>query len=107
LRSSYHRFNGVGVTIYYFAKGERIDSHSHPFEHTTAVDAGRSLVEIDGRPSFEMRPDDDDFILPANIRHRVTALEDSTVIVHMSSVSNTPDRPAGVQMVDGTIEYPQ
>jgi quercetin dioxygenase-like cupin family protein len=93
MRFTGHRFGGVMASIYYLASGERIDWHQHPVAHSTGVSAGRSLVDVGDDVSLEMRPGDPDYELPPNIRHRVTALEDGTIVVHMIERIQSDDPP--------------
>lgn len=127
MKATYHRFKGIGVTVYYLNCGEKVARHVHSFEHTTAVSVGRSKVTIDGDPPFEMIPGKGDFVLPAKRYHEIEALEDGTIVIHMSSTNNEfdsdtsyidpstdpnalrpgyiPRKSGGVLMDDGSVQY--
>lgn len=123
MRYTYHRFRDVGVTVYHLNKGEKVARHVHSFEHTTAVSAGRSKVTVDGDAPFEMVSGDADYSLPAKRYHEVEAVEDGTIVVHVSATNNQfdpdisylnpdqrrpgliPGKPGGVLMADGSVQY--
>jgi quercetin dioxygenase-like cupin family protein len=116
-----HRFNDAIVTVYYLGRGEKIDWHVHPFEHTTSCSRGRTIVRVEGDPPRIMTPKDGDFILPAKRRHEVEGAEDDTIAIHISGANNTtdlahgwdnsrrpgyiPGKPNPVLMDDGTVQY--
>jgi len=75
---------GVTVTVYEYKKGEFLPWHRHPNMHGHVIVRGRTLVEIDSEPSFEMIPGMANVELPANIWHKITALEDDTIFIHIS-----------------------
>lgn len=105
--TSQHRFGDVIVSIYHLNKGEGVPRHAHPDSHTTAVSKGRSRVLIEGREPFEMVPGDSDCMLPPSLHHEIRALEDGTVVAHISRKGNTSDTPPRrrVLMHDGTYQY--
>jgi quercetin dioxygenase-like cupin family protein len=63
-------------------KGDSVDGHTHPFDHTTIVFKGAVHVVATG-PNGELL--EQDFVAPAhflvraNWCHQITALEDDTV----------------------------
>jgi quercetin dioxygenase-like cupin family protein len=93
-----HRFNGMLVTVFNFNEGDKVPKHKHANVHTTAVSKGKSRVEIwsddeSSSTSFEMIPGTEDYVLPPDRFHEVTALENGTVIVHIIEDPN----PTGYQ----------
>jgi quercetin dioxygenase-like cupin family protein len=82
MRVEGERVGELLVTTYHLDAGEKIDWHSHPVPHTTRVDDGCSRVDVGDDLSFEMRPGEADYELPANTKHRVTAVENGTICVH-------------------------
>ena len=84
-----HEWNGMRVDVWRMNAGDKIERHSHPFQHTTGVASGSTLITI-WRPNWEfdpdvftMRPGDDDRAFEANIPHEIEALEDATIIVNI------------------------
>ncbi len=96
-----HEWGDVTATVFQLNTGEAIPRHKHPFIHSTRVIRGSVRVDIDGEASFAMRSvSDRDMILPADIDHEITALEDDTIIVNM----HTPP-PPGQKGDDGGITF--
>ena len=94
-----HTFGGVDASVYYLDRGETIPRHQHRDPHTTGVIVGMAEVDVfDGRPTFQMRPQDNCFILPADIDHEIRALENGTIIINMGFTTGRPTNvPRGPQ----------
>lgn len=63
-------------------KGEKIDGHTHNFDHTTIVFKGSVHVKAklpDGRIREGTFTAPDHFLVRANIHHEITFLEDGTI----------------------------
>ncbi len=105
MRTQQHHWGGVTATVYHMDAGEKIERHQHPVEHTTAVLAGQSKAEIFGFTSPRiMTPADESWVLPANIDHEITALENGTIVMNMIVGSVSGDgvdgKDGGVTLVD-------
>ena len=88
-------YYGVTSSLYYRDTGETIPRHQHPFDHTTQVVRGRTRVDLFGKPpvSFEMTFTDPAYVIPPNVDHEITALDDGTVILNVST-QNAYDKEA-------------
>ncbi len=60
------------------AKGHVVPAHSHPHEQTGYLVSGRFLFEMPGLKK-ELGPGDS-WLVPGNVEHTVTALEDCVAI---------------------------
>lgn len=84
-----HEWNGMRVDLWRMDAGDKIERHSHPFQHTTGVARGRSMVTVwystlGWIETYEMKPGDKDFAFPPNVEHEIEVLEDGTIIVNMT-----------------------
>lgn len=66
------------------AKGAVVPEHSHPHEQTGYLVSGRALFEMPGL-SKELGPGDS-WLIPGDVSHKVTALEDTIAIDIFSPV---------------------
>lgn len=62
--------------------GDRVDGHTHNFDHTTIVYTGAVTVKAtlpDGTTVEKVFSAPSHFLVRANVTHEITALEDETV----------------------------
>jgi hypothetical protein len=109
-----HTWNGVTATVYYLDKGEKVPRHRHDVDHTTSVLRGSAdVVVYGGEASAKLMrrvwgvPLE---VLPANLDHEITAMEDGTIVMNMiaGTYTTTPaDGPyaarGGVVLHDETV----
>lgn len=67
-----------GTRPYTFDAGAGIPRHQHPFAHDHVVEAGKTVVVIEGLAPIFCAPGSPPVILPADIFHGITALENGT-----------------------------
>lgn len=106
-------YGNVSVTFYYLDAGDRVPRHSHPHQHTTRVLVGRARVDLFADPpqGEVMTRLDPDVMLPPNIEHEITALNDGTVVMNVVALDDLPPPgpPAaagGVMMACGCVVQP-
>jgi hypothetical protein len=107
-----HEWDGMLLSLFQMDAGDKIERHSHPFQHTTGVARGSTKVTLfddtsDGiSESWAMYPGEPDFPFPANVEHEIEALQDGTIIVNLShsqTPAGEPARDGGLELEDGTI----
>lgn len=69
------------VTLFSFDKGQRLSTHSAPFDAMVQVVEGMAEIVIDDQP-FQLGPDDV-IIMPAGIPHAVNASEKFKMVLTM------------------------
>jgi len=105
MRFQTYTWGGVAATVYYLNRGEKVDRHQHPIEHTTVPLVGQSLVDIDdGRALTIMKPGDPNLTLPANVDHEIMAVDDGTVVMNMVVGSVSGDMVVAKDGEDGGVE---
>jgi quercetin dioxygenase-like cupin family protein len=85
-----------------FAKaGDANQGHAHTYDHFTLIARGKVRVESNGRevdvPELEI------VFIPKNVVHRITALEDNTVVCCLHALHSRDD-PG--EILDGTVIPP-
>lgn len=75
---------GTTTSIYEMNKDEFVPWHKHSNMHGHYVLRGRTRIEVDGLPDVEMDLTKPNLELPPNIWHKITALEDDTIFLHIS-----------------------
>jgi quercetin dioxygenase-like cupin family protein len=105
-----HEWDGMLLSLFQMDAGDKIEQHSHPFQHTTGVARGSTRVTLFGdvQVSTIMHPGDRDFPFPANLEHEIEAMEDDTIIVNLShsqTPAGEPARNGGLELEDGTIVF--
>jgi len=81
-----HEWNGMRVDVWQMDSGDKIERHSHPFQHTTGVVCGKSMVTIFGdgaSSSWIMRPGDKDYAFISDLEHEIEALQNGTIVINM------------------------
>jgi quercetin dioxygenase-like cupin family protein len=101
-----HQWDGMRADVWRLDTGDKIERHSHPFVHATSVALGSTRVTQYGDHGFMsveaiMRPGEPDFAFPANVGHKIEALEDGTIVVNLSHGSTPPGEPGK----DGGITF--
>jgi quercetin dioxygenase-like cupin family protein len=102
-----HQWDGILLSLFQMDAGDKIERHSHPFQHTTGVARGSTRVTLFDTPIedavFLMVPGYKDFAFPPNVEHEIEALEDGTIVVNLSHVADQgePGKPGE----DGGIAY--
>jgi hypothetical protein len=93
--------------FYYMGKGEQIPWHDHKVQgigHGHVVITGKSLLEQHGLPGQIRTAEDDNIELMPDIAHQITALEDNTIISHLSVLKEMPAPKRVTRMlIDGAI----
>ncbi|HTX88815.1 MAG TPA: cupin domain-containing protein [Bacteroidales bacterium] len=69
------------VTLFAFDRGQRLSTHSAPFDAMVQVIEGRAEIVIDETP-FHLGPGDT-IIMPARVPHAVNAVEQFKMILTM------------------------
>lgn len=92
----------IYVRAMLFAKaGDVEQGHAHTYDHFTLVSSGKVRVESNGRevdvPELEI------VFIPKNVVHRITALEDNTVVCCLHAL-HSKDNPGDI--LDGTVIPP-
>jgi quercetin dioxygenase-like cupin family protein len=84
-----HQFvvNGVQVSVMHAQAGEGIPMHEHPISHMTMCHAGRLAVRKEG-VYVELTKDSVPVMLSANGRHELEAIEDGTIFVNMTALTD-------------------
>jgi quercetin dioxygenase-like cupin family protein len=102
----------VSGALYEGNIGDGIPEHSHEQNsHGHLVIKGRTLLHVEGRPSFNMTPVDGNYEFPINKKHSVDIVEDGTAFLHLSKQVGTTTGCAvvgcdgGVMLHDGTIVH--
>jgi quercetin dioxygenase-like cupin family protein len=106
-----HEWDGMLLSLFQLDAGDKIERHSHPFQHTTGVARGKTRVtvwysKLGWVEEYVMKPGDKDFPFPANEEHEIEAMEDDTIIVNLSHSQTPAGEPAqdgGIELEDGTI----
>jgi len=80
---------GINVSVYEMTTGENIPWHKHSNMHGHVVLRGKTLIEIDNQPPFEMTRGMVNKELPSDIWHKITALEPDTLFLHISVTDPT------------------
>lgn len=71
-------FTDYGLLSYTFDAGAGLPRHQHPFAHDHVVEAGKTVVVIEGQAPIFCEPGSPAIILPADVPHGITALENGT-----------------------------
>jgi quercetin dioxygenase-like cupin family protein len=104
-----HEWDGMLLSLFQMDAGDKIERHSHPFQHTTGVARGRTKVTIfhlEDDEYYWMQPGTPEFAFPVNVEHEIEALLDDTIIVNLShsqTPAGVPAQDGGVLFEDGTI----
>lgn len=69
------------VTLFAFDKGQRLSTHSAPFDAMVQVVEGQAEIVIDEKP-YQMGPGDT-IVMPANVPHAVNATEKFKMVLTM------------------------
>ena len=87
---------------YYPTKATVHDGHTHNHDHMSLV-KGRVLVEVEGYESKEF--DNTFFTVAAEKHHKITALEDNTIVYCIFAVKDEDGKSADEYYAEGNTPY--
>ena len=63
-----------------FAKGAKLPFHTHPGEEAGVVKSGTLMMEIEGKPTLDLKAGDS-FVIPRGVAHQATSPEGETHVI--------------------------
>lgn len=63
-----------------FAKGAKLPFHTHPGEEAGVVKSGVLVMEIEGKPTLNLKPGDS-FVIPRGVAHQATSPDGETHVI--------------------------
>lgn len=63
-----------------FASGAKLPFHTHPGEETGVVRSGALVMEVEGRPTLNLKAGDS-FVIPRGVAHQATAPQGETHVI--------------------------
>jgi len=63
-----------------FAKGAKLPFHTHPGEEAGVVKSGTLVMEIEGKPTLNLKAGDS-FVIPRGVAHQATSPDGETHVI--------------------------
>jgi quercetin dioxygenase-like cupin family protein len=63
-----------------FAKGAKLPFHTHPGEEAGVVKSGRLVMEIEGKPTLDLKAGDS-FVIPRGVAHQAVSPDGETHVI--------------------------